>query len=368
MTLNNKESFMKKKLISIRMQDFRLYTIALTALILFSFASCNGFGSGGADGNNIYTAANYDQWKRAVDAIMSGGDNKTHTINITGDFIMPGTTVSTFGGLSGLTVTITGDKKISLDENSIGSLLRINSGQTVILQDVDLQGHIANKYPLVNLIGKAFIMRGSASVSGNARRGVFVTEGTFIMRDDASVHDNTVTGVNGAGVYIGGIFIMQDNASVHSNTATFIIDRNNRVVGAEGGGVFIASNAAAVMEGGSVYGNTAVSGGGAYIAGGGSTRIVGGSVYGNTADSNGGGVFIASRGSSLMEGGSVYGNTAKRNGGGVYIASGGTSNVDGGTIYGTDAEVDFKNTAEKGAAAYDDNQPTNREHIDFTIR
>jgi hypothetical protein len=357
---------MKKKIMSIWPQSLRLCAAVLTATIIFSFASCNRIDPGAVNSAG-FSVANYDQWKKAVDAIMSSGDNKAYTINIIEDFTMPGTTVSTFGNLSGIIVTITGDKKISLAEDSNGSLLRIISGQTVILQDVDLQGHGTNKYPLVNLIGKAFIMRGNASVFGNARRGVYVTEGVFTMRDDASVYGNSVTGTGGGGVYVAGTLVMQDKASVHSNTASFIIDRNNRIVGAEGGGMYIASNGSVIIEGGSVYGNNAVSGGGVYITYG-SFRIIGGSVYGNNADSNGGGVYIAYRGSSVMEGGSVYGNTAKRNGGGVFITDGGTSNVDGGVIYGKDAEEGFKNVAEKGAAAYDDNQPTNREPIDNTIK
>jgi len=341
--------------------------IALAAVIVISFASCGDSKSGAA---SSFSVANSDQWKATINAIMSGGDNKVYTINVTGDLSIPGTTVATFGSLSGITVTITGDKKISLADGSIGSLLRVNSDQTVIVQDIDFQGNSANKYPLVYINGKALIMRGSASASGNARRGVYISEGTFTMKDNASVYDNTVTGTNGGGVYVnGGAFIMQDSASVHGNTASFTIDRNNRVVGAEGGGIYIASNnATVIMEGGSVYGNTAVSGAGVYIAYGGSFRAIGGSVYGNTADSNGGGMFIAYRGSSVMEGGSVYGNTAKRNGGGIYIAEGGSSTVEGGTIYGKDAEESNKNTAEKGAAAYDDNLSGNREPIDNTIR
>jgi len=347
---------------------FMFFTvITLMVIMAFSFTSCNRVDPGTLNSAE-FSVENYDQWKKAIDAIMSGGDNKTHTINITMDFSMPGTTVSTFGGLSGITVTITGDKKISLAADSIGSLLRINSGQTVILEDVDLQGHGTNKYPLINLSGKALIMRGSASVTGNARRGVYVTEGTFTMKDSASVYGNTVTGTGGGGVYVGGgSFIMQDNASVHDNTAAFTIGRNNTIVGGEGGGVYIASNGVVIMEGGSVSGNTAISGGGAYISYG-SFRILSGSVYGNTVENSGGGVYIGRSGTYTMEGGTNYGNTAKINGGGVFVSSSGSLNVDGGTIYGKDAEEGFKNTAEKGAAAYDDNQSTNREPIDNTIK
>ena len=342
--------------------------IALAAIMIISFPSCSDSKSKVAN-NSGFSVKNSDQWKEAINAIMSGGDNKTHTVNVTEDFNIPGTAVSTFGSLTGITITIIGDKKISLADGSIGSLLRVGSGQTVILQDVDLQGNKANKYPLVYTNGKALIMRGSASVSGNARRGVYLSEGTFTMKDNASVFDNTVTGTNGGGVYAGGgTFIIQDNASVHSNTATFTIGRNNTIIGAEGGGVYIASGGAVIMEGGSVNGNNSVSGAGVYIANGGSFRAIGGSLYGNTAENNGGGMYITWRGSSLMEGGSVYGNTATKNGGGVYIDGGGSSVMEGGTVYGRDAEESFKNTAERGVAVYDENQSTSNRALDNTVR
>jgi len=348
--------------------------IALAAVAVFSIASCKPKEEPVV--NTDIIVSNSDQWKEAIDTIMSSGDNETHTINITEDFSIQGTSVNTFGSLTGVTITITGDKTISLAEGSIGSLLRIGSGQTVILQDVNLQGHNSNKYPLVYIAGKAFIMRGTASVSGNARRGVYITDGTFTMKNNSSVHSNTVTSTSGGGVYVaGGTFIIQDDASVHGNTAAFTVGRNNTIVGGEGGGVYISYNGTLVMEGGSVYGNNAISGGGIYVIGNynnynliGTLRMIGGSVYGNTVDSNGGGIFIAYRGSSVMEGGSVYGNTAKLNGGGMYVASGGSYSMEGGTIYGRDAEEGNKNTADKGTAVYDDNQYTNSKPLDNTTR
>jgi hypothetical protein len=338
----------------------------LAAVMVISYVSCNKAANN--DGSS-FSVTNGDQWEKAVNAIMSGGDNKAYTINVAEDFSLPGTSVNTFGSLTGITITITGDKKIALVEGSIGSLLRIGSDQTVILQDVHLRGHNTNKYPLVYINGKALIMRGSASVSGNARRGVYISEGTFTIKDNASVFGNTVTSTGGGGVYVGGgTFIIQDDASVHSNTATFTVGRNNTIIGGEGGGVYISNNGTVVMEGGSVHGNTAISGGGTYIAYGGTFRIIGGSVYGNTVDNSGGGMYIAYRGSSVMEGGSVYGNTAVRNGGGMYIAEGGSYTMEGGTVYGRDTEEGNKNTAEKGAAVYDDNQYTNNKPLDNTVR
>jgi predicted outer membrane repeat protein len=85
-------------------------------------------------------------------------------------------------------------------------------------------------------------------------------------------------------------------------------------------------------------------------------------------DNSGGGVYIAYRGSSVMEGGSVYGNTAKLNGGGIYVAGNGSYSMEGGVVNGRDAEEGSKNTAEKGAAVYDDNQSSNFKPLDNTVR
>jgi len=351
-----------------------LMIAAFAVVMVFSFASCNGQKKKGK--SDALIVANSEQWKTTIDSIMSNGDNKIYTVDIIEDFSIPGTAVNTFGGLTGITVTITGDKKLSLAAGSIGSLLCIGSGQTVILQDLDLEGHDSNKYPLVFINGKAMIMRGSASVSGNAWRGVYIAEGTLTIKDSASIYGNTVTGINGGG---GGVFvgrgatlIIQDDASVHGNTAAFTIDRNNRVVGGEGGGIFIgysrydATSGTVIMEGGSVFGNKAISGGGVCVASGGIFRLLSGSIYGNSVENNGGGIFTY--GTAVMEGGTLYGNTATRNGGGVFIANGGSSTLEGVTIYGRDAEEGNKNTAEKGAATYDDNLPSGREPSDNTIR
>jgi hypothetical protein len=345
----------------------------LAAVMVISYASCGRAKAPKIEG---FSVVNSDQWKEAIDTIMSVGDNNTHIINIIEDFSIIGTAVNTFGSLNGVTITIKGDKTLSLADGSIGSLLRIGGGQTVILQDVHLKGHSANKYPLVYIAGKAFIMRGVASVSDNARRGVYISEGTFTIKDNASVHGNTVTSTGGGGVYVGGgTFIIQDAASVHGNTAAFTVGRNSTIIGGEGGGVYITNNGTVIMEGGSVHGNTAISGGGIYIIGNynnynlsGALRMIGGSVYGNTVESNGGGVFIANRSSLVMEGGSVYGNTAKINGGGLYIAGSGSYSMEGGTVYGRDAEETYKNTAERGTAVYDDNQNTNNKPLDNTVR
>jgi hypothetical protein len=275
--------------------------IALAIVIVFSLVSCGGSGFKVLNNNSAdFTVANRTQWKEAINAIMSGGDNKTYTINVIGDFSMPGSSVNTFGNLTGITITITGDKKISLAEDSVGYLLNINSDQTVILQDVDLQGHDANSYVLVFMYdGKAFIMRGSASVSGNSFRGVAVDGGTFTMQDNASVNNNTITGRSGGGVYVGNgaTFIMQDNASIYGNTAVAITERSNRMGG------------------------------------------------------NGGGVYVD--GTLIMEGdASIYGNKASDSGGGVF--KDGSFRIVGGTIYGSDAEEGYKNTANRGTALYDE--------------
>jgi len=298
------------------------WIVVLTAVMVFSFTSCNR--SAPEEANNSgadFTVADSNQWKEAINAIMSGGDNKAYIIDVIEDISLPGSTVSTFSNLTGITITITGDSKISLASDSAGHLLCITNGQRLILQDVDLQGHEKNnEYSLLDISGGSVIMRGNASVSGNAETGVTIeNSGRFTMQGESSVYGNTVTGGVAGGVYVGDgtTFIMQDNSSVYGNTTTIRIADNGRYYGGDGGGVYVAySNTRGIfiMEGNaSVYGNTAAgTGGGAYI-GYATFRIMGGTVYGSDAAE--GNKNTAGRGAALFEGNSPENNTVKVVGG-----------------------------------------------------
>ena len=204
-----------------------------------------------------------------------------------------------------------------------------------------------------------FIMKNTASVKNNTigygstgGAGVYVNGGTFEMYDTASVTNNTVNNINGSsggGVYVnGGTFEMHNSASVTGNKAT-----NGTL---NGGGVYVnGSGTFAMNNSASVSDNTANQGGGVYVYSGTFNMNGNASITHNTAknektsnDTNGGGVYVSNNGTFNMNDGAISDNKAtnsnERNttyGGGVYV-SGGTFTMNGG------ASSVSKNTAKNG--------------------
>jgi len=283
--------------------------------------SSNPDGSDPGDSGNVTSWTVYDTntWIEAVNGIRSGGNNKRHTITVTGDFTAQITTSvleNTFGSVTGITVTIEGSRTISQPEK-IGSLLIIGREQTVIVKDLKLQGYGRNtdNYAVLVMGGGILRMQGSASLTGNnGRSGVYVG-GTFIMEDNAKVFNN-IADSKGGGVSVdrGGSFTMQDNAAVSGNSVVVVSTSAIHAGIAYGGGVFVIDGSF-TMNGGEISNNT----------------LIAGTTYG-------GGVWATP--SFIMNGGVISGNTA-RQGGGVHANLIKT----GGTIYGSDATEGLKNIA-----------------------
>jgi len=372
--------------------------LVITTLLVFIPVICFS--------QTAWTVKDGAAWIDAVNGIRSGGNNKTHTITVSGNVTVLPADGATFGSVTGITVTIQGDGTLSLSRN--GHLINIDNRQTVIVKNITLRGIPNNNYELVWITeGGTFRMQGSARVTDNSQGGVILTNGsnmTFIMQDNASVSGNTggvgvynnggnftmqdnasVSGnrnpsndilVKGGGVYSSGTFTMRNNASVHNNsdsksggggvyiaTGTFTMQDKasvsyNSTRNGNGGGVNIYNGTFIMQGNASVSGNYALNnglGGGVYVKSGGGSRGIftmqgNASVSGNEALS-GGGVYVDDNfGTFNMQGGTVSGNTARGNGGGVYLYYG-TLNKTGGIIYGSNAKEGRKNTAgEKGFA------------------
>jgi hypothetical protein len=232
--------------------------------------------------SSIFTVSNAAEWNSAITSISGGGSNKAYEIIVIADFIWNDPDRYTFGNVTGIEVTISGDRKVTL--NGSGKLLRINTNQNVIMRDLDLVGNSSNYSALVSVFGGGFTMQGSASVSGNNGRedsgGVNVIYSTFIMEDYALVSGNRTNRVGG-GVYVStnSTFIMRDNASVSGNIAT-----------EQGGGVYIGGDTFTMQGNASVSGNTAKDGGGVYASYSKFTMESNAILSGNTATNDGGGV------------------------------------------------------------------------------
>jgi len=285
-----------------------------------------------------WTASNTATWIEAVGGIRGGGNNKEYTITVTGNINVPGSTDSTFGSVTGITVTIEGSGTLSPSAN--GAVLNIGNEQTVIVRNVTLRGRSTNNpNSVVDIGGGIFRMEGKASVTGNVGSGgVWIDgEGTFIMKDSASVSGNTRNNNSegGGGVTVNnGTFIMQDNSQISGNT---YLSRGERY---GGGGVYIngtyGKNSTFTMEGGTISGNTSSnnyvgSAAGVYVKYG-TFTMKGGAISGHApikddANSSGTGVAV-DYGRFTMEGGAISDNT----GTGVYIKERAAFTMKGGVI------------------------------------
>ncbi|MDR1971646.1 MAG: hypothetical protein LBQ46_06970 [Treponema sp.] len=95
-----------------------------------------------------------------------------NNITVTGDVSVPITPASesTFGSVENVTVTLEGSGTLTPSSTN-GNLLRIGNGQTVIAKDLKLQGRDSNGGSVVMITGGAFVMEGSAVVTGNKKNG-----------------------------------------------------------------------------------------------------------------------------------------------------------------------------------------------------
>ena len=280
--------------------------------------------SGSGTEQNPWLVSNAGEWNRTRANIIAATGN--YFIRITGNFNVTGDDVPTFGYTpdgSTLTVTISGDRTISLEAGSIGRLLRIDYNQTVIMQDVDLKGHADNTTSLI-----------------------YVDYGSFTMQGNASVSGNTSSSNNGGGVSVGenGTFTM-NGGEISLNTSSY-----------GGGGVSVSYNGTFTMNGGVISGNTSSDGGGVSVVGYGTFTMNGGEISGNTSSYNGGGVYVGGTNATFtMNGGEISGNSS-HNGGGVCVF-GGTFTMSGGMVYGSNEtghdanDVPLANTAANIGAA-----------------
>ncbi|MDR0497277.1 MAG: hypothetical protein LBH42_06665, partial [Treponema sp.] len=215
-----------------------------------------------------FIVSNINEWDTAKNAAASGGST---FILLTNNITIAPPNPPTFGSTSGVNVTIAGKHTISLNASSTGSLLDIEAGQTVTIQDVTLKGHSTNNASLVFVsTGGTFIMNGQSSVTGN--RG----------------------GPDGGGVAVSGnnSRFEMNGGTISGNTAT-----------QSGGGVSVSMLAKFYMTGGTIGGT------------GNDRNTVSGS------GGNGGGVYVGSISTFEMSGDAkIIGNTVSAssgNGGGV---------------------------------------------------
>jgi hypothetical protein len=291
---------------------------------------------------DIHNAA---EWQAALTFISgqpdgTSGDPAVFSLNIAGDFEVPGITTNT-GTITGeyKEIRLTGTGTIRLSSN--GSLIRTAANQSFIIDGVTLQGKADNPAALVYMTSSdsAVELRGGEikdnktdGSTGNGG-GVYVEHGTFTM-SGGTISGNTALLGGGVRVDNDGTFTMTGGI-LEYNTATYI----SGISSGFGGGVFINSQAGSFdMSGGSINNNTA-----GFGAGGGVCVIRGtfimskGKISGNTASNGGiyGGGGVLVDGTFTMTGGAIMENISNNGqGGGVFVGhnNGATFTMDGGTI------------------------------------
>ena len=216
--------------------------------------------------DNIMVVNSSETWNSAAGRDQN---NRRDIIIVTGDFSLPSSASSTFTG-TGIRVTIRGNSTITLTGQ--GNLFRVGTNQTVVLEDIGLQG------------------RGSAASNEN---------------------NTSLVWVGGAGAAL----IMKGNSSVSGNVNTY--------GDGHGGGVYVASGGTFTMNGGEIVGNKAKTGAGVFLNDSTFTMKSGkiGGEDGNTATNNGGGVAVCYGATFDMEGGYIIKNNSQQGGGGIYISS-----------------------------------------------
>jgi hypothetical protein len=328
---------------------------------------------------NSWAVNNVSSWIEAVNGVRNGGNDQEYTITVTGNVSVPASNENTFGSVTNITITLEGSGTLSPSAN--GSMLYIGNGQTIIANNITLQGRSNNNASVVIIKGGAtFRMEGNARLAGNAGNGVTIEAGysetgTFIM-DGGTISGNTGNGVDiiryssgiftmnggtisgntGNGVYLnaeGTKNFTMNGGTISNNTShgveisygslgniTFtmrdgnISDNKKSGINNHGGsfimhGGTISNNnaqngggvygSAFTMHGGTISNNNAQNGGGVFVS---EFTMTGGTILNNTADL-GGGVCIGDGSFTMRGNASISGNTARQNGGGVYL---GTSN------------------------------------------
>jgi hypothetical protein len=283
--------------------------------------SANGSGTSYAEGATYTVNGNttfYAQWVSAPitppGATLAeqlayirnnAGDGVVYDIVVNNNVYIAPQTVSTMG--RNITVNIRSaspaDVKIIQLEGQ-GHLFSIDTGITLKLQDIILQGHSNNNVALVAVgNGTTLILNSGAKVTQNTNSGdangggVHINGGTLDLNENAEIIRNSVIGYNtsfGGGIYIGNSGnVTMRGGLISENTAH--TTRSSTRYPAYGGGIYITGNSTVSMSGGIISKNVTICmnpslGGGIFVENGSTFtkratgNSISGIIYGGTGD------------------------------------------------------------------------------------
>jgi hypothetical protein len=215
-----------------------------------------------------------------------------------------------------------------------GPLLDIWANQTIILENLKLEGVYPNNAPLVKVTGSSLELKDGTEVTGNennggtatAGGGIFLDGGSLLAGQGTKITGNTASGTNGKG---GGIYAL-NGSSITLEDGTEI---SGNIASLEGGGIYFDGGVLDIIAGVKISGNgangTNGKGGGIYaknvdltLEGG----VIGGTSQseGNTATIQGGGIYLSGGSLTLEDGAALSWNTTTASGdlnyggGGIY--------------------------------------------------
>jgi uncharacterized repeat protein (TIGR02543 family) len=314
--------------------DFTADTVNKAVTLYAQWVTHDEADFGGAAVDQEFTVTKKEDWETALDSISKGGNDKNYLITAKGDFAIPTVNENTgsFGGVTGVTVSLRGQGSLSAVDSGYSSfLIALKEGQTFILRGPALCGNevVFASIVSVNGSGAKFFLR-SGTVRGNTSSGssgVSVTgKAEFTMSGGTMSGNTSGSGKIGSGVSVsGGIFTMSGGT----------ISENSSSNPYGGGGVFVNEKGIFTMNGGTISKNTGSYQGGGVMIYGGSFFMSGGTIRENTGGADGpwGGGVSVSGGTFTMSGGTISNNSGDKDlGGGVYLFDS-TFTMSGGTIH-----------------------------------
>lgn len=223
------------------------------------------------------------------------------------------------GSSSSSRVVLTSSSITGVSSPEVRTVVCVSGAASLTLQDSTLA---RNNATAIFARGNAVVSVRASNLTGNAAQGPGVSA-------DASASLVSIEGhiehMNAAGNVSGGAVAAVDSSRVTIRDASILEGNRCTALGCVGGAVFVAGQAAVVVEGGSrVVNNTALlAGGGLAALGSGSVLIRGSSrVCGNVAvNGSGGGIFCADSVQLTVTGGSSVCNNScpYGSGGGVLV-------------------------------------------------
>jgi hypothetical protein len=219
-----------------------------------------------------------------------------------------------------LTITVPGNGGVTINGNSLGSVLLIDSGETVSLSGLTITGGSGNNLVISgnnNLCGGGIFNEGTLTVSNCNVSGNSAARGGGIYNDGIITISNcTLANNNGGGIYSDGNgTLVVNNCDFSNNTAPN--------VNVDGGGIYNLGTLA--VDNSTFTGNSAGFFGGGISSWGGTATIGNCTFSGNTTEDGGGGAIMDYNCTMTVSNCTLFDNTADTlftpidwGGGGIY--------------------------------------------------